>query len=302
MILNNLKHFFKLVRWFHELLAILPFAALYFIIAYYVQRSGQSCGLSGINFLILCVCVQLLIAAGCIHNDIMDRKIDEINKPTTHIVGRAISLANAKKLFIAATLLVIIFSVYISAYLFREWTLICITVYMLSILYNVCLKRSPLFGNIAIACLASFIPLVILFFAKDCIAFLHNEKLNLLVYLYAAFPFLIIIPRELSLDISDLEGDKAGGCRTLPIVIGAERSKLVVVLFILLEIVLSVLLVCRYTYLMIPFLLVNVMLIYYIRLLKRCILRIDYIKAGRFLWFVMIAGLIGFAIATIATA
>jgi len=302
MILNNLKHFFKLVRWFHELLAILPFAALYFIIAYYVKKSGQACDLSGINFLILCVCVQLLIAAGCIQNDIMDRKIDEINKPKTHIIGRAISLANAKKLFIATTLLIILFSIYISVYLFKEWTFICIAVYILSILYNVYLKRSPLFGNIVMACLASFIPLVILFFAKDCIALLHNEKLNLLIYLYAAFPFLIIIPRELSLDISDLEGDKAGGCRTLPIVIGTEKSKLVVVLFILLEIILSVLLVCKYTYLVIPFSLINVLLIYYIRLLKRSILRIDYIKAGRFLWFIMIAGLIGFAVATITAA
>src|ERR1035437_3494661 len=101
MFIETLKSFFKLVRWFHELLAILPFAGLYLIIDYYAQKSGQTCDLSGVNFFILCICVQLLIAAGCIHNDIMDRHIDKINKPNTHIIGRKISLTNAKKLFVA---------------------------------------------------------------------------------------------------------------------------------------------------------------------------------------------------------
>jgi len=299
MILERLKYFFKLVRWFHELLAILPFVGLYFIIDYYAQKSGQICSFSGFNFFILCVCVQLLIAAGCILNDIMDRNIDKINKPKTHIIGRSISLANAKKIFLATTVLIIIFSIYISCYMFKEWAYISSCVYILSILYDFYLKKMPLLGNILIACLASFIPLVLFFFAKDCIESLHNEKIIMLIYLYCFFPFMIIIPRELSLDISDMEGDIANGCKTLPILIGVRKSKFVVISFILLTIISSFILTYKYTYLLSTFLILDILLVFYLYKLKKSEKRIDYIRAGRFLWFIMIIGLIGFTLTTV---
>jgi 4-hydroxybenzoate polyprenyltransferase len=300
MILNKFKAFFKLIRWFHELLAILPFLGLYFIINYYAQKNNLNCNLSGFHFLVLCFCVQLLIAAGCVLNDIMDSDIDKINKPKTHIVGNTISLKNTKIIFSLLTLLIIILSIYISLYLFIEWGFISFGVYLLSILYDVYLKKSPLLGNILMALLTSFIPLVIFFFAKDCIEALHNERINMLIYLYAIFPFLIIIPRELSLDISDIEGDKACGCRTLPILIGKKKSKLVVAGFLTVTIILSFFLMLKVHYLTICLSVIDVLLLYYIYKLRTTETRIGYIKIGRFLWFIMILGLIGFTIASIS--
>lgn len=297
--LSHIKEFLKLVRWFHELLAILPFVALYFIINYFINQSGPSCNLSAVNFIILCFCVQLLLAAGCILNDIMDRDIDKINKPHTHIIGRTISLKTAKLLFVVMTVLIIIFSTYISIYIFKEWAFIAICVYTLSFLYDIYFKRSPLLGNILMAALASFIPLVILFFAKDCITMLHNPRIEVLIYLYAVFPFLIIIPRELSLDISDMEGDKADGCKTLPIVIGAKKSKVVVVAFLLLVIILSAFLMYYYPYFIITFSIVDVLLVVYIYKLRTTETRIEYIRIGRFLWFIMILGLVSASISTV---
>ena len=37
--LNKIKSVLILVRWFHELLAVLPFVSLFFVIDYYVQNS-----------------------------------------------------------------------------------------------------------------------------------------------------------------------------------------------------------------------------------------------------------------------
>jgi 4-hydroxybenzoate polyprenyltransferase len=299
MNIESIKAFFKLVRWFHELLAIIPFLGLYFVVNYFLAASHSPFTLSGCDLFLICICVQLLVAAGCIMNDIMDREIDKINKPKTHIVGRSISLTGAKKLFILFTVLIVLLSAYIACFIFREWAIISALVYVLSILYNVYFKKSPLLGNILIAFLASFVPLVILFLARNEIHFLNNEKINMLVYLYAGFSFLIIVPRELSLDISDMEGDKACGCRTLPIIIGARRSKLVVIQLIFVNVVLSVWLSLSHSYLIPVLIPVDILLFVYVFLLWRCETRIEYIKAGRFLWFIMISGLTGFTVVTI---
>jgi 4-hydroxybenzoate polyprenyltransferase len=297
--LIKLKAFFKLVRWFHEVVVILPFLGLYLIIDYYARQSQADCHLSAVNFSLLCLCVQTLIAAGCVLNDIVDRDIDKINKPKTHVVDNTISLKGAKIIFVVLSMIILALSVYISVYVFSEWAVISISVYLLSFLYDFYLKRAPLLGNILMALLTSFIPLVLFFFAKDCIAALNNERISVLIYLNAAFPFLIIIPRELSLDISDMEGDRACGCRTLPIVIGANKSKWVVIAFLLLTILLSFFVAIKYSYLVLSLFIVDVLLIYYIYRLRTTETRIDYIKIGRFLWFIMIFGLVMFTVSTI---
>jgi 4-hydroxybenzoate polyprenyltransferase len=296
---DKLIAFFKLLRWFHELLAILPFLALFLVIRYYADKNGITCNLSAFNFVLVCLCVQLLIATGCVLNDIMDRKIDKINKPHTHIIGNKISLRGAIIIFATMTGLLIILSVYISLYIQSAWAFISPGVYILSILYDVYFKRSPLMGNILMAALTAFIPLCIFTFAGDCIRSIGNERVSILVYLYAFFPFLVIIPRELSLDISDMEGDKADNCRTLPILIGARRSKIFVAALIFLIIVISIPVGFLYTYLRISLLLVDALLFVYLYKLRKTETRIEYIRIGRFLWAIMILGLIGFTISTV---
>lgn len=295
----KLAAFLKLVRWFHEVAVILPFTALYLVIRFYAQKNNINCNLPGFDFFLLCVCVQSLIAAGCVLNDILDRHIDKINKPRTHVVGNAISLKTAWRIFYAISVFIFILSFYISVYVFYQWAYISVTVYFLSLLYDFYFKRSPFMGNILMAILTAFIPLVLLFFAKDCIATLHNQKINILIYLYAALPFMIIIPRELSLDISDMEGDKACGCKTLPIVIGVKKSRIVVLAFLIAFILLSIPVVLKYNYLFTSFLFIDILLIYYIFLFQKTKTRIEYIRIGRFLWFIMIVGLIAFTISTV---
>jgi 4-hydroxybenzoate polyprenyltransferase len=297
--MSKIKAFFKLVRWFHEVIVILPFLGLYLVIDYYSRQNDVHCTLSGLNFVLICVCVQALIAAGCVLNDIVDKDIDKINKPKTHIIDNAISLKNARIILALLTLTIIVLTAYISIYMFSEWAYISLAVCVLSLLYDFYLKRSPLLGNILMALLTSFIPLVLFFFAKDCIEMLQHKKINILIYLYAALPFLIIIPRELSLDISDLEGDKACGCRTLPILIGVKKSRLIVVAFLLLIIFLSIPVAIKYPYLAISMSVIDVLLIMYMYKLRTTVTRLEYIKIGRFLWFIMILGLVLFTFSTI---
>lgn len=291
--------FFKLVRWFHEVVVILPFLTLYLVINYYSFKSNIICNNSGFNFFILCVTVQTLIAAGCVLNDIVDRDIDKINKPVTRVVGNTISIRDCKIIFLILSLIILFLSIYLSTYVFREWAYIAIIVYIFSLLYDFYFKRSPLLGNILMGLLTAFIPLILLYYCKDCLDALNNYKVNLLIYLFAGLPFLIIIPRELSLDISDIEGDKACGCKTLPIIIGVKKSKLVIMSFLLLIILISIPLSLKFHHLIFPFIIIDVLLFTYISQLFKAKERIEYIKIGRFLWFVMIVGLILFTLATV---
>lgn len=296
MNLIQLKAFFKLLRWFHEVVVIIPFVSLYLILDYHAKKNGIEHQISGFQVAVLCFAIQLLIAAGCVLNDIMDRKIDKINKPKTHIIDNTISLKGAKVIFGVLSLLIFLVSIYISIYIFSAWTYIVLIIYSLSIAYDVYFKRSPLMGNILMGILTAMIPVVLYFFTKQTIDELNNPKITVLIWLYIFWPFLIIVPRELSLDISDLEGDKLDGCRTLPIVIGAKKSKYVVVGLILFTILISSLVSLCFPYLSWSFLVVDCLLLVYLFLLRKVELRIEYIRIGRFLWFTMIIGLLLFTI------
>lgn len=295
----NVIAFLRLIRWFHVVLAIMPFTGIYFVISYFQIKYKIDCLISLFDFAVICFGVQLLIAIGCVLNDIMDVEIDLHNNKRQRVIGVQFSMRTAKIIFIGLTLLLILLSVYIFFFVFQEWLFICISVYTVSILYDVYFKRMPLIGNIIMALLTAFIPVVIAFFAWDCIELLDNANLEMLIYLYTVFPIFIIVPRELSLDISDIVGDAENGCKTLPIVIGVQNSKWVTVCFLMFIVIASIPISIYYFHLFIWLLLIDILLIVYCFLLFRSKTRIQLIRIGRFLWFIMIFGLIGFTIATL---
>ncbi|MEO9257381.1 MAG: UbiA family prenyltransferase [Crocinitomicaceae bacterium] len=296
--INKLRNFLILIRWFHELLALFPFITLFLIINYELSLIPGHFEISTSHFMLVCLGVQALMIPNFILNDIVDAPIDKINKPTTHIVGRVISLKRAKALFWIFSGIAFLLSVYISMYIFIEWSVISFCVFSLSIAYNLVLKRSPLFGNITIALLAAFVPLVLMFFLKESLALINNERLYVLIYIYSLLLLLITIPRELSLDISDIEGDKANGCKTLPILIGEKKSKIVVTLFMFFVLILSILTMIFYPYLASTFIIMDLFYIYFMIKLWKNKQRKEYIINGRIIWGAMIFGLVGSTIAT----
>jgi 4-hydroxybenzoate polyprenyltransferase len=295
MMFTKLKATFTLMRWFHELVVMIPFIALYSSTRYFANGHIQTT-LGGIT--LLCFTVQLLIAAGCVLNDIRDREIDAVNKPNTRIIGRIYSIRESYVLFIVLTCLILISSIVLTRYFFPEWWWICIIVTFFSFVYNLWLKRTPLFGNLLMAAMTASIALMIKLFMFEDLVHLNSEKLNLLFDLFAFISFAIIVPRELSLDISDLEGDLSDECYTLPAKIGEKRSKRVVVFLLALFMIGGAYVQYVYPHQRITFGVGTGLLIFYCFWLFRCKERIDYIRAGRFLWAIMI---LMFVLATIFT-
>ena len=102
-------------------------------------------------------------------------------------------------------------------------------------------------GNIAVATLSAlviFLPWLFEFIAlrSNSEEFLNSyqilHKINILILGYALFAFLTSMIREILKDMQDLKGDKEFGCRTMPVVIGIFKTKIVVVFFIIISIAL----------------------------------------------------------------
>lgn len=297
--ISKVKYFFVLIRWFHELLGLFPFITLFYVINLGLSSNGFNLQISSNEFIVLCLGVQSLMIPGFILNDIMDHSIDKVNKPNTHIVGRIFSIQTSKVLFGVFSLITIGLSVYISHFIFIEWAWISSIVYILSVAYNVRLKRSPLFGNITIALLGAFVPLVIMFYADSYLRILNNMDIYLLIGIYAGLLFMVTIPRELSLDISDIEGDKKDGCKTLPILIGVRNSKIVVSIFLGLIVISSLVISSLrppFAFTLLPF---TCLTIYFGMELWKAQTRAQYIRNGRIIWISMILALIGSTVTTI---
>ena len=177
--------------------------------------------------LLLLVVVTLITAAGNVINDYFDAEIDAVNRADRPIpsgqVSRNAALWYAVALFLSG----------IAFCLFTNWICIAFAVFnsLLLALYAARLKSMPLVGNIAVSYLSGS---MFLFGG----AFAGMDGLIHLVPI-AVMTFLAMMARELIKDAEDVEGDKAGGAVTLPIMIGVKKTALAAFVFVLLSAIAS---------------------------------------------------------------
>lgn len=61
---------------------------------------------------------------------------------------------------------------------------------------------------------------------------LQADKLSRFTFLYAGFAFIISLIREVVKDMEDIEGDRRFGCKTMPIVLGLNATKVFVLVWL----------------------------------------------------------------------
>lgn len=225
--------FLRLVRWPNLLIVFITQALIWFCIIRNVD-SRESLFLSFPNFLCLSLSTVLIAAAGYILNDYFDIEIDRINKPEKVIVGNIISKQSALGFYFLLNIAAIALSLYLSILLHSPQLagiqLVCL---LLLWAYAAVLKRSFLLGNLVVALLTALTVLILvayepslyhLAFAKWMLV--HNSELTLnpikLIFGYTYFAFMLTWMREIVKDVQDMDGDKACGCRTLPILKGVK--------------------------------------------------------------------------------
>ncbi len=172
----------------------------------------------------------VIAAAGYIINDYYDIKIDYVNKPDRVVVGKLVKRRIVLFSHAALNTAGIVVGFYLSIYV---GILNTVAAFLLWI-YSNRLKRIPFIGNLVIAMLAGLSILIV--------AVYYRQNFNL-VFIYALFAFSINLVREVIKDMEDIRGDMRFGSRTLPIIWGFRKTKMLlyalITLFVLLLLFLS---------------------------------------------------------------
>ncbi|HET6541986.1 MAG TPA: geranylgeranylglycerol-phosphate geranylgeranyltransferase [Chryseolinea sp.] len=170
---------------------------------------------------LLSVSTVLIAAAGYIINDYYDVKIDYINKPERVVIGKNIT----RRFAILFHVLLSVAGISIGLYL--SWMLAAVNALSVFLLwlYSNNLKRLPFIGNVTVALLTGL--------AIYVVDVLYRTQSSLVI-IYSVFAFFMTLVREIIKDIEDLKGDNTFGCKTLPIVLGIRKTKIVIYIVIVL--------------------------------------------------------------------
>lgn len=210
---NFIESLLKLTRFGN--LVIIGFAQ-YFTSAFLINKET----IYDVQLLMLSISTVLIAAAGYIINDYYDVKIDYINKPERVVIGKDITRRYAILFHVLLSALGILIGLYLS------WRIAAVNVLSVFLLwlYSNNLKRLPFIGNLTVAVLTG---------ASIYVVDILYRTNNPLVIMYALFAFFMTLVREIIKDMEDLRGDNTFGCKTLPIVLGIRKTKMIIYIILI---------------------------------------------------------------------
>ena len=240
--------------------------------------------LNDLKLLLLSISTILIAAGGYVINDYYDVKIDYINKPNRVVIGKIISRRYAILFHVLLSTIGIALGIYLSLGI---GLVNAVSVFLLW-LYSNNLKRLPFIGNVTVAFLTGLAVIVVdLFYRTN----------NSLVIIYALFAFFITLVREVIKDMEDLKGDNSFGCKTLPIIWGLRKTKLL--LYIILLAFAGIVVVLNQLYRALPFkyhlIFLFVPLLWLLYRLIRADMKKDFTRLSIFCKVIMLLGILSMA-------
>ncbi len=198
-------------------------------------RTGIPLNMLLINILLGVLTYYFLAGSGMIINDIYDLEIDKINKPNRPIPSGAVSLKQAKILFVITYAIGIAFAVFHS-FLFNLGFLNIILAAFFGFigwLYAFWGKKSGFPGNIIVS----------ISFSIGLIygAVLNSSVIPPYIYFFFLTSTFLLLSREIVKGCEDIEGDKTEGVKTLAIKLGVKKATVFSVIFEILAIIFFIL-------------------------------------------------------------
>ena len=240
--MNKIKAFFKLVRWTN----LLIIAVMMCLVNYCLMSSLHVSEIVGVvpsspAFVLLVISLVFIVAGGYVINDYFDVETDKINKPNKLIVGNIFTDKEIKLFYKLLTFIGISAGLASSIILMgaKFVTLFAILVLLACLLYSYSslYKKKILIGNLIVSAsvaFAVFLPWLFEVFhlSNNVLIFsvCKETMMNILpfVLIYTAFAFLTTLIREVVKDAEDYNGDSVTHCRTIPVVCGMMKTKIIV--------------------------------------------------------------------------
>jgi len=181
-------------------------------------RTGIPINILLINLVLGILTYYFIAGSGMIINDIYDIEIDKINRPDRPIPSGAVSLKQAKILFILTFGIGVMISIihYLIFDLSGLNVILAIFFGLIGWLYAAWGKKQGFIGNIIVGISFS-------------IGLIYGAVLNSLIippYIYYFFltAFFLLLSREIVKGCEDIEGDKEEGVKTLAIKLGTKKA------------------------------------------------------------------------------
>ena len=243
-------HFLRLIRPVNLIvIAVTMYAVRVFILQAWSKYGGSTIPGESVDFFLLVLSTVMIAAGGNIINDYFDVKADRVNKPDKLIITRHIKPRWAIMSHWILNFIAFAIACYLS---WRYATFWYVFVHLLTInalwFYSMYFKRRFLVGNLIIASLTAMVPILcgIHFYIQISTAshainpllpdsvyqpqwFFNLYHHGLFIYILAVFAFALNFVREIIKDMEDVAGDQLLKAKTLPIVLGIQRTKWIAV-------------------------------------------------------------------------
>lgn len=213
------------------LIIVLTFLFLrYFLFIPVYSHYSIQLGMSKFDFFLMVVSTILIAAAGYMINDVFDIETDQINKPEKQYINRIITNRTAFICSLLLSLTALGLSIWLTVHL-KIWiaAALLITALIVAWWYAVFLKKSLLWGNLAVSCMSAG-TIAMAWIIENQSAQIPSEAalvITKIIISISIFAFLLSLMREIIKDMEDIEGDKLIKCRSLPIVKGISFTKFI---------------------------------------------------------------------------
>lgn len=263
------------------------------------------------QYALLTAATVLIAAGGYIINDIFDQETDEINNSNNAIIGKFISESQAYTIYASLTITGVVCGFILSNSVSRpNFSIIFVVIATVLYFYASSLKQIAVVGNIVVASLLAFSVIIIGIFDIVPNTFEVNQQQMYVAFLilfdYAKFAFVINLVREIIKDIEDIEGDKLLEMKTLPIVIGVQKTNKISFVLLLLPIIYLLFYVNNYLFNNNLLYALVYMLVLVIAPLIFCSFRIwnakeknDYTSISKFLKWIIFFGILSVVVITL---
>ncbi|MFI8380164.1 geranylgeranylglycerol-phosphate geranylgeranyltransferase [Leeuwenhoekiella sp. NPDC079379] len=217
--------FLKLIRYKNLLLIILTQVLVHYG---FLKALHLPVLLNHFNFTLLVLATVCIAAAGYIINDLNDVESDLINKPSKTYIPHYFSENFAFNSYLVFNIGGVGLGFLLCNRLgLSNFTTVFVLISALLYVYANFLKRVILIGNLVVSLVVASAIFILLIF--DILPFLNSFQKELLtpfsvVRDYGIFSLLLNFLREIVKDIEDANGDYAVGIKSLPIVLGLERT------------------------------------------------------------------------------